>query len=435
MATLPGPGVAGIGPVKAGEKPAWLGDLSLTLKESYDDNVFLAGAAPRALPPSYNVPAGSVAALRDESSWVTTVSPKIGFNATPFAGADLWKALSLTYAPEFSFYHDTSSETFQAHRFLVSAKAKAEAYSFSFDDTFAYVHGNDVGPFYPGGLLSAIGIAAPRERREQIQDRGSLAFEYAVGHWFIRPVASLLFYDLMTLQTNVTGFMNYVDRYDANGGADLGYQFGPDLAVSLGYRYGHQYQEKLDFSPYSSSGNYQRLLAGISGHPWRWLEFNVQGGPDFRDYPEDTATHITPVNDKNLTTYYGEASVVVRPTAKDTIAFKYKQFLWVSSIGKVPYFDSCYILSYQRPLLGGLSLDLAGKLLSADYTVGNLPTCQRDDRQYTLSVGLGYALGTHASLSFAYSCDLGRNGLDGLAQPQNREYDHNLFSLGGSVKF
>ena len=434
-AAFSAPGVAGIGPANAGEKPAWLGELSLTLKESYDNNVFLAGAAPNALPPSYTVPPGSVAALKDESSWVTTVSPKIAFDAASFAGAEWCKTLSLTYAPDFSFYHNTSSETFEAHRFLASAKAKSDTYSLSVDDTFAYVHGNDLGPFYPGNLLSAIGIAAPRERREQIQDRGALALEYTLGHWFIRPVASLLYYDLMSFQTNVTGYMNYVDRYDINGGADLGYHLGPELAAWLGHRYGYQYQEKLNFSLYSSSGNYQRVLAGICGHPWRWLEFHLQGGPDFRDYPEDTATHITPVNDKHLVTYYGEASVTIKPTPKDTVTFKYKQFLWVSSIGKVPYFDSCYVLSYQRPLIGRLSCDLAGKLLSGDYTVGNLSACQRDDLQYTISVGLGYALGKHANLSFAYSLDLGRNGLNGIPRPEAREYDHNLFSLGGSLKF
>jgi hypothetical protein len=434
-AAFSAPGGAGIGPANDGEKPAWLGELSLTLKESYDDNVFLAGAAPNALPPSYTVPPGSVAALKDESSWVTTISPKIGFDASSFVGAEWCKALSLTYAPDFSFYHNASSETFEAHRFLASAKAKSGTYSFSVDDAFAYVHGNDVGPFYPGNLLSAIGIAAPRERREQIQDRGALAFEYTLGHWFIRPVASLLYYDLMTFQTNVIGYINYVDRYDVNGGADLGYRLGSELALSVGYRYGYQYQEKLNFSPYSSSGNYQRVLAGICGHPWHWLEFNLQGGPDFRDYPQDTATHIMPVDDKHLITYYGEASVAVKPTPKDTVAFKYKQFLWVSSIGKVPYFDSCYVLSYQRPLIGRLSLDLAGKLLSADYTVGNLSACKRDDLQYTISVGLGYALGKHANLSFAYSLDLGRNGLNGIPQPAAREYDHNLFSLGGTLKF
>ena len=40
------------------EKPAWLTDLSVGVKESYDDNIFLSGAAPQYLPATYTVPPG-----------------------------------------------------------------------------------------------------------------------------------------------------------------------------------------------------------------------------------------------------------------------------------------------------------------------------------------------------------------------------------------
>jgi hypothetical protein len=60
---------------------------------------------------------------------------------------------------------------------------------------------------------------------------------------------------MMTKLLDVTGYQNYVDRYDVNGGADFGYRVEPQLAVTLGYRYGHQYQEQLSFSPFSSPSN------------------------------------------------------------------------------------------------------------------------------------------------------------------------------------
>ena len=44
-------------------KPAWLTDCSVTVKEGYDNNVFLSGVETKNLPPAYTVPAGSVAAL------------------------------------------------------------------------------------------------------------------------------------------------------------------------------------------------------------------------------------------------------------------------------------------------------------------------------------------------------------------------------------
>ena len=52
------------------QKPVWLTDLSLGVKESYDDN--LLGVSGKGL------------AL--QSSWVSTVSPKVGINFAPLLG-------------------------------------------------------------------------------------------------------------------------------------------------------------------------------------------------------------------------------------------------------------------------------------------------------------------------------------------------------------
>ena len=83
-------------------KPAWLTDFSLGVKESYDDNVFLSGVDPKYLPPAYTVPVGSVAALQNRWSWVTTMSPKIGVNLEPLlAHQQTFQTLSLVYAPDF----------------------------------------------------------------------------------------------------------------------------------------------------------------------------------------------------------------------------------------------------------------------------------------------------------------------------------------------
>jgi hypothetical protein len=62
-------------------------DLALGARESYDDNVLLVsgnGMAPK-------------------SSWVTTVSPKVGFNFAPLVGDQkTLQTLSLSYAPDFN---------------------------------------------------------------------------------------------------------------------------------------------------------------------------------------------------------------------------------------------------------------------------------------------------------------------------------------------
>ena len=415
-------------------KPAWLADFSLGIKESYDDNVFVSGVNPNSLPP-YVVPNGSVAALENQSSWVTTASPKLGFNFAPLFGSKNLEALSLSYSPDFVIYHNEPTESYNAHRIAAAIKARAGSFSVSADNAFSFIDGHDTGPFYPGAFSSAYGSAFVRERREQIQDRAKLAFRYDTDRWFIRPTASLLYYDLMTEQRNVTGYQNYVDRYDVNGGLDLGCKISAPVALTLGYRRGHQGQDKLSFSPYSSPSDYHRVLFGVEGKPLKWLKVEFQLGPDFRSYPADTATRISPVTDKTPVTYYGEGTLTADLTAKDALAFKYKQFQWVSSTGKVPYFDSSCDLSYHRKLSDHLAFDLGARFAASDYNVGNLPTCMRNDLQYTLTTGVGYSLNPHVAFNAGYAADLGRNAQDNIASPGNREFNRNIVSLGLMVKW
>ena len=416
------------------QRPAWLTDLSVGVRQSYDDNVFLSGADDKYLPKPYTVPPGSVVALKDMSSWVTTVSPKIAVNLAPLLDWQNIEVLSFSYTPEFANYYDTPSENNNAHRFGTAIKGRAGAFSLAWENNLAYIDGDTVAPTYPGALLSAIGIAPPRERREQIQDRSTVTLRYDADRWFIRPTASLLYYDMKTDLINVTGYQNYCDRYDLNGGADFGYKLTPKTAVTLGYRYGHQYQEQFSFSPYSSPSDYQRLLVGFEGTPWKWLEVKLLAGPDFRDYPGDTPTRITPVTDRTPVKYYGEGAITAKVTAKDTLAFKCKQFQWVSSLGKVPYYDSMFDLGYRRAVTTRLNVDVGARAWSADYNSGNLSTCTRNDWQYTLMAGVTYAFSTHVSANLAYSLDLGRNAQDGIANPETREYDRNLASIGLLLK-
>ncbi len=192
-------------------KPAWLTDCSVGIKEGYDNNIFLSGVNPGNLPSTYTVPAGSVAALKNEYSWVTTISPKVGVNFSPLVGQTNLTLLSLAYAPDIAIYHNQTSESYEAHRVFAAAKAKTDDVSFSGDNSFTYIDGSDKGPVYPGGLYSAFATMADRERREQIQDRANASMQFDAEKWFFRPTASLLYYDLMTKQINLTGYQNYCE--------------------------------------------------------------------------------------------------------------------------------------------------------------------------------------------------------------------------------
>ena len=74
------------------------------------------------------------------------------------------------------------------------------------------------------------------------------------------------------------------------------------MAATLGWRYGSQGQEKYSFEAFNSSSDYQRVLLGVEGRPFKWLNMQILGGPDFRSYEK-----IAPVSDRHTVTYYGEA--------------------------------------------------------------------------------------------------------------------------------
>jgi hypothetical protein len=437
------------------QKPAWLTDVSVGVKESYDVNVFESGLSPSQAASFPSPPvAGSVLALKGVNSFVTTVSPKVGVDFVPLLGDQtILKTLTLVYAPDFVTYHDADSESYDAQRVTAAAKGKVDDLSFNLSDSFTYIDGSKYAPTYPGDLLSAFATAADRERREQVQDRSNVSFQYDQDAWFLRPTASLLYYNLGTAQYFSAGYQNYVNRYDVNGGLDLGYKLEPQFALTLGYRYGHQDQAEYTFGPaYASTyaiaaahspNDYQRVLLGFEGKPWDWLSASLQIGPDFRSF-DSTA----PIDNKNPVTYYGEATLSATVTPKDTITFKYKQWEWVSSTGLVPYFDSTFDLSYTRKVTDALSVTLGGKALGADYNPNNVATqsgdllgdrCDRDDWQYTASIGLQYAFNAHFSTSLGYSYDFGVDEQDnlpaGAAGYQPRSFGHQLVSLGAIFKF
>ena len=89
-------------------KPPWMTELSLELKESYDDN--LLGVSGNGTPKSY--------------SWITTLTPKIGIDLAPLIDSRrVLQVLSLTYVPAFATYSQASEETNTAHRILNKIKA------------------------------------------------------------------------------------------------------------------------------------------------------------------------------------------------------------------------------------------------------------------------------------------------------------------------
>lgn len=116
------------------EKPSWLTEASVGARESYDSDVFLSGVNGRFLPASYTVPSGSVAALKNEGSWVTSASFKLSAEFAPLlASTPGLQHLSLTYTPEVNMYHNTPSENYSAQRLGNVVSGKMDSFSYGMD--------------------------------------------------------------------------------------------------------------------------------------------------------------------------------------------------------------------------------------------------------------------------------------------------------------
>jgi len=401
--------------------PSWISELSVGILESYDNN---------ALGVSGDGPMGK------QWSWVTSVSPKIGFNLLPaFGDRKVIKTFTIRYSPDFIRYHDLTSESYSAHRITTTTKGKSDQLSFGLENGFLYVDGSRVAPTYLGNDAgrSTYAMSLPRERRAQFQDRAKVTLQYDLTRVFVRPVGSLLYYDLLTDQRLAAGYQNFVDRYDANGGVDFGFRPAPEVALTLGYRYGHQYHQQVVGSIYSSSNDYSRVLVGMEGKPFKWLTVALSGGPDFRSYEQ-----AAPVSDRHPVKPYCEASMKADFTRGDSVVFKYLGWQWVSSTGRIPFFQEAYELSWNHKFEEHLTTDLGAKLVISDYTSGNIPASLRNDRLYCFSAGVTYSISANLGVKGDFSSSMGRNHQDELPAGQDarfREFDRFLTTIGLMMKF
>jgi hypothetical protein len=424
-------------------KPAWLSELSFTAKESYDDNVF--GVSGLGMPV--------------QTSWVDALSARITFDfAAALGTAKEIKAFSLTYNPEHFDYSSASSEDYTAHRLNGVFKAKFDNITYSLENNYLYNDGSKIAPTYALNQLAGAKAnqndkyrnnyahALARERRNQVQDRYTVSVQDDFGSVFIRPISQMTYYNLDTDLFNTAnapykGYQDYVDRYDINGGVDLGLRLTPDVAITIGYRDGYNYQQQfalaINSDQHFSSSHYQRALLGIEGKLAKWLTIKATAGPDFRVYNPDT-----PISNLNTTRLFAEGSLIAALPENQTLTLAYKQYLFVASTGLAPYVDTTLTLQYHLTLSKQLGFDLGAKYLEANYTIGNdvagSAPALRDDVDYGASAGVSYAITKQIIVGLTYAYDDGRNNLDSLAAkyfPAYRDFTHNLTSASIQYKF
>ncbi|MDD2710395.1 MAG: outer membrane beta-barrel protein [Verrucomicrobiae bacterium] len=385
------------------DKPEEVTELGLVVKEFFDSNIYV---TKRDNP-----------AMGNRSSWINSITPRAGFNFAPLIedGVEkdrILKSLSLNYAPEVSTYGSTDTESNTAHRVVNRILIKADNFTFQADNSFFYINGCKDGPIYVNGV-NAVAGSWIRERREQIQDRARITLRCDWNDFFIRPTASLLYYDFLTNHQNdsagfTPGYQNYVDRYDTNGGVDLGFKLNKDFAFFAGYRYGHQYQGIVPWLPVTFSSDYQRILGGFEGKPFKWLKTHVLAGPDFRNYDDPRTPASFRAGDNSLK-LFADGSATAEITRNDTMTLRASNFQWVSGTGRATYEEKIYQWSYTRKLIPELSSEIGVRAIGYDYDFPSI----REDWVHTCMAGLRYQYNANLSVNLDYSCDQGVNEIDG----------------------
>ncbi|HEV2436082.1 MAG TPA: hypothetical protein VG077_08780 [Verrucomicrobiae bacterium] len=410
----------------------WKADV--TLKEGYDNNVYIQDIAP--LPANVTAAAGAglhaVSPLK--SSLVTTILPRLGLNYQPGAAFNV----TAFYAPEIALYTSAEDEDYAAHRVTLNFTGKIKEATWELLNSPTFIEGSAVGPtFARPDDCPAIGGIPLRDRREQFVFRNSFRVTLPFGKWFVRPVASSYYHDFLTDQrpepaNNSYLYENYVDRQDVNGGLDVGYDIGKKTFLVLGYRYGRQDQYKLlgVDSPYDSS--YHRILVGVEGSPMPWLKLAALGGPEIRDWADGTPAGF----DRNRQLYWVDASATLTPDKSDAVTLLFRRYEQPAFSSQSVYEDITYGATWKHKFNDHWAAGAGFQLYLGDWQA----PVNRNDWIYTPSAGVTYTYNQHLNAELSWSYDLVDNKTAVVtgtptAYADGREFSRDLVSLAVKYTF
>ena len=386
-------------PVPATARPAL--DVALGASAGFDSNVYLAEFGP----------------LADRESAFVAASARLG--------AKFDSGLALVYSATVTEFSEESDEDNVRHTLGASWVRKLENFSWNAATEFALVDGEDRGVDYGAGVGSAFSTAAPRERRDQWSNKTELSLRHDAAPGFVRAVGKLQYWDMRTAAVNNC---NYVDRYDAQGGADLGRplrEAGPE--IYLGYRRGYQFQDNdsSPATPANASNHYDRYLLGFDGAPVKSLKVNAQAGWAKHAYDDDYAGSA---HEEGLFT---DLTFTWTATASDELQLKTSQARTFSTTGKNSILASAHQLTWKHVFGPSWTASLTGRVAEAEYT-----PFRRDDLDYAALASLTWNPTKAVACTLTVSEDWGRNNLDALsaAAEDKREFEREFVSLGVSWK-
>lgn len=379
-------------------------EVAFTGSLGYDNNVYLVDQG----------------ALGRVDSVVSTVGAKIGTKFTNGASA--------SYAATGSRFWNASDEDNVKHQLAAGYKRSFDAVSVAAATEFAQVQGNDQGNVYGVGYKSTFTTPAPRERRDQLQNKTDLAVRFDTGLGFVRGVGKLQYWDMQTHA--VTGGENYRDRYDLNGGADFGRAFtqgGPEYY--LGYRRGYFYQD-TDGTPTTTrnaTSQYNRFLVGVDGKVTPSLKLAAQLGWNVNEY-----TSSYDGADKSLEGLYQDVTATWKAAANDELQLKTTMARTVSSTSKASLLASSYQLGWKHDFSKQWTSTLTGRLSKTNYD----GSTDRSDVLYTGIAALTWNSSANLAWTLSVTQEFAKNILKEVTARDSDQaaFEHTLVSAGVTWK-
>jgi hypothetical protein len=391
----------------------------LTLKETFDNNVFLQNDEPSA--------ALTNAVRPYRRSFVTSVAPRLALDWKPMQEFQLAAA----YAPEVVRFHSEPSENHVAHRANLTFSGQVGIVQWEQFNTLTWIDGSREGLTFgitnrAGQLVGApaIGGIPIRDRRAALVYRNGFRALHAHGDWFFRPVAWSYVHDFQTRQRNRPGYQNYVDRNDFTVGMDVGYRALPSAYVVVGYRYGFQQEPSYPWSDIHYSNDYHRFVLGLEGRLTDWLRIVGVVGPDYRDFNP----HVPSGFDDHHTRLYYDASAVVQAGKNDAITLTARQFEQPAFGAPSVYEDITWEISWRHRFSSAFSLSAGFRAYGGDW----LPPVKRDDWIYTSSVGVSWSPQPRLSAELNHSYDWVESR---VPDTEGREFTRHLITLAVKYAF
>ncbi|TVR48151.1 MAG: hypothetical protein EA425_14830 [Puniceicoccaceae bacterium] len=369
-------------------------DTSWRLETGHDDNVF-------------RVADGDLA---DRSSWVSTVGAR--------AGLSIRNSTTLSYDGRALRFWSASGEDHHHHRLELRHAAESERFAYRIEGGLARIEGSAEGRVFDAGR-NAFASVAVRERRRQWQSNARLELTTDLpAERTLRLRGALTHFDLGTRERlGLSGYDNYIDRYDLAGGIDLE-QPAAGGTARIGLRHGYQHQGRQGGRPTDRSNHYQQLLASWQGRPAEPLQLRFEAGPvvhRYRDSPGDL----------RITTMLLDANATLRLDAAHRLQFSASSRKGVAGTGLLSNSVRRTSLTWIHQPAEDWQLRLGGTAAGLEYD--GVPI---RDWVYTGLIQLEHTLRTGATLRLEVERNHGR---DRALRRPNREFDRTWIGLALSV--